>query len=224
VSGPQFDDEEEQLPQSPRRLRTELLVGAGVLVAVVLIGKALAGRNGGPSHPSPSPSVLELIGPTVAPTTPAVPAPSSVLITRADGERLQVPALPPRSGSDPARCPARVSCLSQDAGNASVLDAVLARVPAARTQRFRSVRLMTNPWAGQLWYRELEFTLPGGQLEITVAARRPDARPDRGQLGNRLYLRTTVQQYEVTMSVPASAGVKLDVLQQIAVDNRLLLT
>jgi hypothetical protein len=223
VSGPQFEDEE-PLPSTPRRLRIELLIGAGVLIAVVLAGKAISGRNGGAADPTPGPSVLEIVGPTSAPTTPVVPAPSSVLITHANGVRLLVPALPARATGDPAACPVRVSCLTQDAGNASVLDAVLARVPAAKTRQFRSVRLMTNPWAGQLWYRQLRFAVPGGELQITVAAQRPDAEADRGRLGDRIYLRTTVQQYEVTMTVPAAAGVGLDVLQQIAVDDRLLLT
>lgn len=214
--------EEELEPGRRRRLRLDLLIGAAALIAVALVARAIAGdKNDAGSAATSTPSRPST---AVAPTTAPASAPTAVLVTRADGQRRLLPALPARTGADPAACPPSVSCFTETAGPGTMLEAVVSRFPDAEVLAVRSVRLRDEPWGGALWFRELRFRVKGGELAVRVIARGPDARADGGRIGDHLYLRTTLQQYEVTVQVPAATGVTIEDLRRIAADDRLLIT
>jgi hypothetical protein len=210
---------EELEPHGTRRLRLDLLVAGAVLVGVVLAGRALTGdqRHAGPGA---SPSAGRSSGPLA---DPSFAVPSSVVITRADGQRRLVPRLPPRTG-DPALCPTSVACSPQTASPAVVQEPIAARFPQADLLDAATVRLREAPWAGSLWFRRLIFRVNGGELSIRIVARGPDARADSGRIGDLLFVRTTLEQYEVITQAPAAAGVTLEDLRRIAADDRLLAT
>jgi hypothetical protein len=105
-----------------------------------------------------------------------------------------------------------------------MLEPVLSRFPEAQVLAVQSVRLQDEPWVGALWFRQLRFRVNGGELSVRVIARGLDARADSGRVGDRLYVRTTLQQYELTVQALAATGVSLDDLRRIAADDRLLTT
>jgi hypothetical protein len=213
--------EEELDPGNKRRLRVDLFVGGVVLIGVVLIGKALAGdhRNPGPAASSPP-----IRASSDASAEPAASGPSSVFVTRADGQRRLVPGLPRRVGDDPAACPPLLSCFTETGGPGPMLEPVLSRFPDANVVAVASVRLRDDPWVGSLWFRTLRFRVNGGELSIRVIARGLDARADSGRVGDLLFVRTTLEQYELTVQAPAATGLSIDDLRRIAADDRLLTT
>jgi hypothetical protein len=225
------DEELEPGRGQDRRLRVELLVGAAVLVAVLAAGKALSTRGDGPgtsASPTPSSSSsrdISIPGPIRAPTTPVVPAPRSVFITRDDGVRVLVPALPRRTFADPSACPVGVSCIIEEAVNGTVLDPVRALFPALKVVRMTTVRIVTNPWAGDLWYRELVFRSARAKLVVQISVPGAADSAGGGTGGDGMsYYGALRQQYIVYVEAFAKPAPRPDSLRRLASDDRLLLT
>jgi hypothetical protein len=184
-----------------RRLRLDLALGALGLAAVLGVGKLLSGGSSSSTGPSAGPR----------PTVHAV----------------RLPAADP---SDRNRCPARLRCRVEETKDGAGVAPVREEVPAAHVLRLHSVRLLSAPWDGVLWYRRLEFRVDGQLLEVEVRAA-GGVTPGRedvggqavtGRLGNRLFARMLVGPYEVVATVPAASGVELAALRAIASDDRLL--
>ena len=208
-----------------RRLRLDLTVAAVLLVGVLLVGRALSKKDTAAPAPSRSPSQLSLIGPTQAPTTPIVPAPSSVTVTASDGVATVVPALPPRNLQNLGACPVNLSCFSTADVAHAVEHAVRDAFPTARITSSTTVRLLTNPWAGALWFRQLNATVGRAELLVRVTPTQAADPVDRGTSAGIVFYGTAVGQYSVTAQVgvhaPAGALAKL---AQLAHDARLLST
>jgi len=180
--------------------RKELLIAAAVLLAILVIGKALSNGSHSPSAPKSS-----------APPT----------LARPNGPV----ALPPPMTGDVTACPERVRCAIQEAGNGLALEPVRARLPKAEVTRFHSVLLETEPWSGRLWYRELAFRLPDGSpLEIRISVRLKATSAQAGRVGTQSYALAPIGRYEVRVTVPQATGLSPTDLQRIAGDERLLTT
>ena len=187
-----------------RRLRIDLLVGAAVLVGVLVVGKGLSGGNRDGARPSASAaSTPPLVSRSALPTSPV--------------------ALPRPGVSNPAACPRDVRCLTQEAGNALALQPVRDRFPKAGVIRFHTVLLRTDPWAGDLWYRELLLEVGGGQeIEIRISVRGRTAQEQRGRVGTQMFDVSALGPYIVRATVPQTVGLTADELHAIAADKRLL--
>ncbi len=209
-----------------RRLRLDLAVAAGLLVGVLLVGRALSKKD--PTSrptPSPTPTALGLIGPTHAPTTPVVLAPSSVTITASGGATTVVPALPRRNLQNPGACPVNLSCFSTVEVPNEVEHAIQDAFPAARITSSTTVRLLTNPWAGTLWFRQVNATVGRSELLVRIAAPESGDLADRGTSDGIVFYGAVVAQYAVTTQIgPGAPAGALAQLRQLAQDARLRTT
>jgi hypothetical protein len=221
-SVPLFDDEEEELPrQSRRRLRTDLAVGAVILVVVLVVGRALAGHGGGPDA-APTRSVAPSTGATSAVPVVPPPVPSEVAITHANGAVELRPALPPRTSQNPAACPIE-SCETEDAVPTGVLDAIDAVFPHGETLFKITVHLPAAPWHGALWFRQVNLLVNGKQLLVRISAPGPSDDLASGTTSDGLvYYRAAFGQYVVALQVDPGAGGTLEKLRALAHDERLL--
>jgi hypothetical protein len=195
-------------PASERRLRLDLLVGAGVLVAVLLVGKAISGgnRTATPS-PSPTQSTPRII--SVGPSTSAAPT-------------VSIPAPLPLPQADPTKCPRTIRCFTQQGGNGLALEPVMSRFPSARILLFRSVRILTNPFSGKLWYRHVQFRISGKVLDIQITAPYGNDLGEVGRKDGLMYVRFPLSLYQVAASYPPGNGMSERQLRAIATDVRLL--
>jgi hypothetical protein len=221
---------EEELPQpgptNNRRLRRDLLIGGGLLVGVLVVGRAIStGEHKPNAAVATRTTQASLIPPPPQPTTPIVPASSSVLLTRGNGSVILVAALPERTSDNPAVCPAHLSCFTQEAVPGTVLDAVKAVFPGARLLSESTVRLLTNPWAGSVWFRQLSFRVLGSRLQVVVSTPGPTDAPGSGTTGTGVvYYRSTFQQYLVAAQIGPGSGGSVEKLRRLAHDERLLTT
>lgn len=219
-----FDgDDDEELPrESPRRLRIDLLVGAAVLVAVLLVGRALAG-HGGPTDARPSPShrPTPATSGSSSPVGPP-PVPSEIPVTRGNGAVDLVPALPRRTGENPAACPVE-ACLTEDAVPPGVLDAIATVFPRGEALFKISVRLPGRPWNGALWFRQVNVLVNGEQLLVEIYAPGPGDGVASGTSKDGLvYYHAAFGQYIVAVQIDPGAGGTLEKLRRLAHDERLL--
>jgi len=195
---------EEEQPTTRRRVRRDVVIGAAALAAAAFIGKGLSNGKDAPS-PSHSPS------PTVGRTAHGGPI-----------------ALPAPRANDVAACPPKVRCLTQDAGNGLALEPVRSRLPNAKLIRFHTVLLRTAPWVDVLWYRELSFRLPDGQLlQVRISAPSqpvPEQNGTTGPIGAQDFAVAPLGRYAVRVTAPDTSGLAYDLLHHIATDERLLTT
>ena len=222
-SAPQFGDDEEELPRaSRRRLRVDLTLGAALLVAVLVVGRAMAGHGGKPDA-RPSPSVERSPAATSTAPVPALPpSPSDVPVTRGNGAVDLVPALPRRTADNPAACPIE-ECVTEDAVPPGVLDAVGTVFPHGEALFKISVKLPGRPWNGALWFRQVNLLVNGEQLLLEIYAPGPSDDVASGTSRDGLvYYRAAFGQYVVALQIDPGAGGTLAKLRALAHDERLV--
>lgn len=222
-TGPQFDEDGEELPtESRRRLRIDLVIGAVVLVAVLLAGRALSGHGKNPdSAPTPTVPPSPAATSTVPVTTPP-PTPGPVRITRANGVVEVVPGLPPRTSDNPAACPVE-ACVTEDAVPAGMLDAILRVFPHGEALFKITVRLSGRPWHGAVWFRQVNMLINGEQLLVQVSAPGPhDTVASATSQDGLVYYRADFEQYVVSLQIDPGAGGTIEKLRLLAHDERLV--
>jgi hypothetical protein len=236
----EFDgDSEEELPQpggrpsSRRRLRLDLTVGLVVLAGAVVVGRGLSHDSTDPSgraSSAPAATSPAAASPAADPSSAPTPRPPLVTVKRtytatAPGGRVTlVPALPiPQRGFSAAQCPAPVTCTNSDAVFRPVRDAVHAVFPNGRVMVSVSVRLRSAPWAGQLWFRQLEvFVGDAAELDIRIEVYGPMDQVTSGLTSEGVpFYSAHIGQYFVSAQIDPAATGTVAKLRRLANDPRL---
>ena len=234
LGGSGADGKDEELPQphrrdrSPRRRAIDVLLAAVVLGGLFVAAVRLSSGDGHPAAtatPSVAPTTQQLAAPTLPPPVPIVTVTGYFSITDAAGRRTLRPLLPPRTAQDPTACPQSTSCFSTDFVSAPQRAAVRAVFPSARIVGGTVVRLLTNPWAGELWFRQIDARIAGAELLVRVEARSRLDGPGSGITGEGVvYYSATAEQYVVYIQVGPGGGGSVAALRRLAADPRLLAT
>jgi hypothetical protein len=133
-------------------------------------------------------------------------------------------ALPVRTASDPGVCPRALRCTQSVALPIEVRDAIHQRLPGARIESSTTVVLNSDPWRGEVWFRQLNALVGTAELVLRVQAPGPADRASSGITpdGEISYSSAAVRGYFVSGQVGIGTRAAARSLAALIRDVRLL--
>jgi len=214
-----------------RRLRMLLTLAVALLIGVLLLGRALstdAAHDAAEPTPRPTPmatDVAEPAGPDALTREAPRPVPSPSWSTRTlpNGRVTKVAALPRRTAPDPTACPDASSCYATDVQGTNVRAMVRAVFPTARVRTDATIRLVSSPWVGELWFRQIVAVVDGAEIVLRVQRAMPSDVYGSGTTGDGVnYYSVRIGEYYIAAQIDAGGTGSVAKLRQLTHDRRVL--